>query len=88
MFFTQARNRPSGAAQLMSSPTAALNRARPSGLLGVTPAISLLAGLLGIAAAIVTVLWPAITVLVLTVLVATLLIGVGVVEIVLAVRMR
>ncbi len=49
---------------------------------------SLLAGLLGITAAVVTVLWPAITVLALTILAAVLLIGVGIVEIVLAVQLR
>jgi uncharacterized membrane protein HdeD (DUF308 family) len=49
---------------------------------------SLLAGLLGIAAAVVTVLTPAITVLALTILVGILLIGIGVAEIVLAVRLR
>ena len=49
---------------------------------------SLLAGLLGIAAAVVTVLVPVITVLVLTILAGVLLIGVGVAEIVIAVRLR
>jgi uncharacterized membrane protein HdeD (DUF308 family) len=49
---------------------------------------SLLAGLLGIAAAVVTVLMPAITVLVLTIVAAILLIGVGVAEIMIAVRLR
>jgi uncharacterized membrane protein HdeD (DUF308 family) len=49
---------------------------------------SLLAGLLGIAAAVVTVLIPAITVLVLTIVAAILLIGVGVAEIMIAVRLR
>ena len=49
---------------------------------------SLLAGLLGIAAAVVTVLMPAITVVVLTIVAAILLIGVGVVEITIAVRLR
>jgi uncharacterized membrane protein HdeD (DUF308 family) len=49
---------------------------------------SLLAGLLGIAAAVVTVLMPVITVVVLTIVAAVLLIGVGVAEIVLAVRLR
>jgi uncharacterized membrane protein HdeD (DUF308 family) len=49
---------------------------------------SLLAGLLGIAAAVVTVLVPVITVIVLTIVAAVLFIGVGVVEIVLAVRLR
>ncbi len=49
---------------------------------------SLLAGLLAIAAAVVTVLMPAITVLVLTIVAAILLIGVGVVEIMIAVRLR
>lgn len=49
---------------------------------------ALLAGLLGIAAAVVTVLWPAITILALTVLAAVVLIAVGVAEIVLAVRLR
>jgi uncharacterized membrane protein HdeD (DUF308 family) len=48
----------------------------------------LVAGLLGIAAAAVTVLWLTITVVALSVLVAVLLIGVGVAEIVLAVRVR
>ena len=48
----------------------------------------LLGGLLGIAAAVVTVFWPAITVLALAVVVAVLLIGVGVVEIMLAARLR
>jgi uncharacterized membrane protein HdeD (DUF308 family) len=48
--------------------------------------IILFAGLLGVAAAVVTVLMPAITVLVLTILAAVLLIGVGVAEIVIAVR--
>jgi uncharacterized membrane protein HdeD (DUF308 family) len=48
----------------------------------------LFAGLLGVAAAVATVLWPAITVLALTVLVAVFLIGVGVAEIVLAIRLR
>ena len=49
---------------------------------------SLLAGLLGIAAAVVTVLMPAITVVVLTIVAAILLIGVGVAEITIAVRLR
>jgi uncharacterized membrane protein HdeD (DUF308 family) len=49
---------------------------------------SLLAGLLGIAAAVVTVLWPGITILVLTILAAVLLIALGVAEIVFAVRLR
>ena len=49
---------------------------------------SLLAGLLAIAAAVVTVLMPAITVLVLTIVAAILLIGVGVAEIMIAVRLR
>ena len=49
---------------------------------------SLLAGLLGIAAAVVTVLWPGITILVLTIVAAVLLIALGVAEIVLAVRLR
>lgn len=49
---------------------------------------SLLAGLLGIAVAVVTVLMPAITVLVLTIVAAILLIGVGVAEIMIAVRLR
>jgi uncharacterized membrane protein HdeD (DUF308 family) len=49
---------------------------------------SLLAGLLGIAAAVVTVLWPVITILVLTILAAVLLIALGVAEIVFAVRLR
>jgi uncharacterized membrane protein HdeD (DUF308 family) len=48
----------------------------------------LLAGLLGIAAAVITVLLPVITVVVLTIVAAILLIGVGVAEIVLAVRLR
>ena len=48
----------------------------------------LLAGLLGIAAAVITVLLPVITVVVLTIVAALLLIGVGVAEIVLAVRLR
>jgi uncharacterized membrane protein HdeD (DUF308 family) len=45
-------------------------------------------GLLGIAAAVTAVLWPGITVLVLTVLVATLLIVGGAAEVVFAVRVR
>jgi uncharacterized membrane protein HdeD (DUF308 family) len=49
---------------------------------------SLIVGLLGIAAAVVTVLWPAITILVLAILAAVLIIAVGVVEVVLAVRLR
>lgn len=49
---------------------------------------SLLAGLLGIAAAVITVLLPVIKVVVLTIVAAILLIGVGVAEIVLAVRLR
>lgn len=49
---------------------------------------SLLAGLLGIAAAVVTVLMPAITVLVLTIVAGIFLIGVGVAEITIAVRLR
>ncbi|MBV9010622.1 MAG: HdeD family acid-resistance protein [Pseudonocardiales bacterium] len=49
---------------------------------------SLLAGLLGIAVAVVTVLVPAITVLVLTIVAAILLIGVGVAEIAIAVGLR
>jgi uncharacterized membrane protein HdeD (DUF308 family) len=49
---------------------------------------SLVAGLLGIAAAVVTVLWPGITIIVLTILAGVLLIAVGVAEIVLAVRLR
>ena len=49
---------------------------------------SLLAGLLGIAAAVVTVLLPAITVLVLTIVAAILLFGVGLAEIMIAVRLR
>ncbi|MGH4012069.1 MAG: HdeD family acid-resistance protein [Pseudonocardiaceae bacterium] len=49
---------------------------------------SLLAGLVGIAAAVVTVLWPEITILVLAILAAVLLIAVGITEIVLAVRLR
>ena len=49
---------------------------------------SLLAGLLGIAAAVVTVLIPAITIVVLTIVAAILLIGVGVAEITIAVRLR
>lgn len=49
---------------------------------------SLLAGLLGIAAAVITVLWPGITVIVLTILAGLLLIGIGVAEIALAVRLR
>ena len=49
---------------------------------------ALLAGLLGIAAAVVTVLSPGITILALTILAAALLIAVGVAEIVLAVRLR
>jgi uncharacterized membrane protein HdeD (DUF308 family) len=48
----------------------------------------LLAGLLGIAAAVITVLLPVITVVILTIVAAILLIGVGVAEIVLAVRLR
>jgi uncharacterized membrane protein HdeD (DUF308 family) len=48
----------------------------------------LLAGLLGIAAAVITVLLPVITVVVLTIVAAILFIGVGVAEIVLAVRLR
>jgi uncharacterized membrane protein HdeD (DUF308 family) len=49
---------------------------------------SLFAGLLGIAAAVVTVLGPVITVVALTILAAILFIGVGATEIVLAVRLR
>jgi uncharacterized membrane protein HdeD (DUF308 family) len=49
---------------------------------------SLLAGLAGIAAAVVTVLWPGITILVLAILAAVLLIAVGITESVLAVRLR
>ncbi|MDT7713882.1 MAG: hypothetical protein QOG46_2804 [Pseudonocardiales bacterium] len=49
---------------------------------------SLLGGLLGIAAAVITVLLPVVTVVVLTILAAILFIGVGVAEIVLAVRLR
>jgi uncharacterized membrane protein HdeD (DUF308 family) len=49
---------------------------------------SLLAGLLGIAVAVITVLGPVITVVALTILAAILFIGVGVTEIVLAVRLR
>jgi uncharacterized membrane protein HdeD (DUF308 family) len=49
---------------------------------------SLVAGLLGIAAAVVTVLWPGITILVLTILAAVLLIALGVIEIVFAVRLQ
>jgi uncharacterized membrane protein HdeD (DUF308 family) len=49
---------------------------------------SLLAGLLGIVAAVITVLLPVITVVVLTIVAAILFIGVGVAEIVLAVRLR
>lgn len=48
----------------------------------------LVAGVFGLAAAVVTVFWPVITVLALTILAAALLIGVGVVEIVFAVRLR
>jgi uncharacterized membrane protein HdeD (DUF308 family) len=48
----------------------------------------LFAGLLGIAAAVITVLWPGITILALTTLAAVLLIVIGVAEIVLAVRLR
>ncbi len=48
----------------------------------------LLAGLLGIAAAVITVLLPVVTVVVLTIVAAILFIGVGVAEIVLAVRLR
>jgi uncharacterized membrane protein HdeD (DUF308 family) len=49
---------------------------------------SLLAGLLGIAAAVVTVLWPVVTVVALTILAGLLFIGVGIAEIILAVRLR
>ena len=49
---------------------------------------SLLAGLLGIAAAVVTVLSPGITIFVLTILAGVLLIVIGVAEIVLALRLR
>lgn len=49
---------------------------------------SLLAGLLGIAAAVVTVLIPAITIVVLTIVAGILLIGVGIAEIMIAVRLR
>jgi uncharacterized membrane protein HdeD (DUF308 family) len=48
----------------------------------------LVAGVFGLAAAVVTVVWPVITVLALTSLAAALLIGVGVVEIMFAVRLR
>jgi uncharacterized membrane protein HdeD (DUF308 family) len=48
----------------------------------------LLAGMVGIAVTAVTVAWPAITILVFTALVAVLLIGVGLAEIVLAVLLR
>lgn len=48
----------------------------------------LLAGLLGVATAVVTVLLPVITVVALTIVAAILLVGVGVAEIVLAVRLR
>jgi uncharacterized membrane protein HdeD (DUF308 family) len=48
----------------------------------------LFAGLIGVAAAVATVLWPAITVLALAILTALFLIGVGVAEIVLAIRLR
>lgn len=48
----------------------------------------LVAGVFGLAAAVVTVFWPAITVLALAVLAAALLIGVGVMEIVFAIRLR
>jgi uncharacterized membrane protein HdeD (DUF308 family) len=47
-----------------------------------------LIGLLGIAAAVVTVLWPGVTVLVLTILAGVLLILLGAAEIWLAIRMR
>jgi uncharacterized membrane protein HdeD (DUF308 family) len=49
---------------------------------------SLFAGLLGIAAAVITVVGPVITVVALTILAAILFIGVGAAEIVLAVRLR
>lgn len=49
---------------------------------------SLLAGLLAIGAAVVTVLFPAITVVVLATLAGILLIAIGVLELVLAVRLR
>mgnify|MGYP001053941030 CR=1 FL=1 len=49
---------------------------------------SLLAGLVGIAAAVVTVRWPGITILVLAILAAVLLNAAGITEIVLAVRLR
>lgn len=49
---------------------------------------SLLAGLLGIAAAVITVFMPGITVLVLTIVAAIFLIGIGVAEIMIAVRLR
>jgi uncharacterized membrane protein HdeD (DUF308 family) len=49
---------------------------------------SLVAGVLGIAAAVITVLWPGITVLVLTILAGLLLIALGVIEMVLAWRLR
>jgi uncharacterized membrane protein HdeD (DUF308 family) len=48
----------------------------------------LVAGVFGLAAAVVTVFWPEITVLALAILAAALLIGVGVMEIVFAIRLR
>lgn len=48
----------------------------------------LVIGLLGVAAAVATVLWPAITALVLTVMVGLFLVVVGVSELVMAVRLR